>query len=171
MLMMKWNMQTMQNTKMCKRCQICRTCDVCKICEPNLPTKPNLPNLTYQTNPTGPNLPNYTYQSKRKLMVKAADAWVRSAFGNVCSKLQSVPRKSSLWNDCYGPFSSQKTPKKGKIMFRPGSEKNYKKIWLFSMSSLINRSKCLNLDCQDFFRDLNKSSDVRNFNLRIRWYF
>ena len=100
-------------------------------CVQNLRTKPNLPNLTYQTNPTGPNLPNYTYHSKRKLMVKAADAWVRSAFGNVCSKLQSVPRKSSLWNDCYGPFSSQKTPKKGKIMFRPGSEKNYKKIWLF----------------------------------------
>ena len=37
------------------------------------PTKPNLPNQTYQTKPTEPNL-----------LVKAVNAWVRSAFGNVC---------------------------------------------------------------------------------------
>ena len=64
------------------------------------PTKPNLPNLPNQTNrtkPTKPNLPNLTYQtklkiayqaywtrpSKPKLLVKAVNAWVRSAFGNV----------------------------------------------------------------------------------------
>ena len=50
------------------------------------PTKPNLPNQTYQTKPTKPNLPNQTYltkPTKPKLLVKAVNAWVRSAFGNV----------------------------------------------------------------------------------------
>merc|ERR1712223_835142 len=62
-------------------------------------TKPNLPNQTYQTKPTKPNLPNQAkptksnvaYQSyltmptKPKLLVKAVNAWVCSAFGNVFS--------------------------------------------------------------------------------------
>ena len=50
------------------------------------PTKPNLPNQTYQTKPTKPNLPNQTQitkPTKPKLLVKAVNAWVRSAFGNV----------------------------------------------------------------------------------------
>ena len=38
------------------------------------PTKPNLPNQTYLTKPTKP-----------KLLVKAVNAWVCSAFGNVSS--------------------------------------------------------------------------------------
>ena len=65
--------------------------------KPNLPnqthlTKPNLPNQTYQTyqtNQTKPTKPNVAYQAyltmptKPKLLVKAVNAWVRSAFGNV----------------------------------------------------------------------------------------
>ena len=43
---------------------------------PTLATKPNLPNQTYQTK---------TNQTKSKLLAKAVDAWVRSAFGNVLS--------------------------------------------------------------------------------------
>ena len=48
-------------------------------------TKPNLPNQTYK------NKSNIAYQAywinltKPKLLVKAANAWVRSAFGNVYS--------------------------------------------------------------------------------------
>ena len=83
--------------------------------KPNLPnrayqtkiTKPSLPNQTYSTKPTKLILPNQTYQTKhaianlpnqtklsqlslknkQKLPVKAVDAWVRSAFGNVFKKL------------------------------------------------------------------------------------
>ena len=54
-------------------------------------------NQTYQTKPAKSNLPNKTYQTKSiiayqdywtkptkpKLVVKAVNAWVRSAFGNV----------------------------------------------------------------------------------------
>ena len=57
-------------------------------------TKPSLPNQTYQSKPS---LPNRSYQTKSnlayqaywtkpikpKLLVKAVNAWVRSAFGNV----------------------------------------------------------------------------------------
>ena len=56
-------------------------------------TKPNLPNQTIQTKPnrTEPTKPNQTlaYQAcwtkptKPKLLVKAVNPWVRSAFGNV----------------------------------------------------------------------------------------
>ena len=49
----------------------------------NLQTKPS---QTYQTKPTNPNLPNQmcpTKPTKPKLLVKAVNAWVRSAFGNV----------------------------------------------------------------------------------------
>ena len=49
-------------------------------------TKPTKP--TYQTKPTKPNLPNQTYQTKPtklNLLVKAVNAWVRSAFGNIYS--------------------------------------------------------------------------------------
>ena len=57
------------------------------------PTEQNLPNQTYQTKPTKPNqtkpnLPNQTHPTKptkQKFLVKAVNAWVRSAFGNVCS--------------------------------------------------------------------------------------
>ena len=55
------------------------------------PTKPNLPNQTYltksnmpkQAKHSQPSLLNQTNQTKPKLLVKAVDAWVRSAFGNV----------------------------------------------------------------------------------------
>ena len=71
--------------------------DQMKPTKPNLPnqtyqakpTKPNQPNQTYQTKPTKPNLPNLPSQTcqtkptKSKLLVKAVNAWVRSAFGNV----------------------------------------------------------------------------------------
>ena len=49
------------------------------------PTKPNLPNQTHLTKPTKP-----------KLLVKAVNAWVRSAFGNV---LSSPYQHSNIWND------------------------------------------------------------------------
>ena len=73
--------------------QTCQT----KPAKPNLPNqscqtktiKPNLPKQTYQTKPPKPNLRNQTYQTKAtkpKLLVKAVNAWVRSAFGNVLSK-------------------------------------------------------------------------------------
>ena len=45
--------------------------------------KPNLPDQTNQTMLTKPNLPNQTNQSKPKLLIKAVNALVRSAFGNV----------------------------------------------------------------------------------------
>ena len=47
-------------------------------------TKSNLPNQTYQTKP---NLANHIHQTKPKLLVKAVDAWVCSAFGNVFHSL------------------------------------------------------------------------------------
>ena len=60
-------------------------------------TKPTKANHTYQIKPTKANLPNQTYQTKLKLayqayrtrptipklLVKAVNPWVRSAFGNV----------------------------------------------------------------------------------------
>ena len=57
------------------------------------PTKPNRPIQTYKTKPTKPNQINLAYQAywtkptKPKLLVKAVNAWVRSAFGNVFSWL------------------------------------------------------------------------------------
>ena len=81
--------------------------------ESNLPnqTKPNQPNQTYQTKPTKPNLPNQTYQTKSnlayqaywakptkpKLLVKAVNAWVRSAFGNVSDFSLSGIVFNELW--------------------------------------------------------------------------
>ena len=50
------------------------------------PTKQNIPNQANLTKPTKANIPNQTYQTKLtkpKLLVKAVNAWVRSAFGNV----------------------------------------------------------------------------------------
>ena len=44
------------------------------------PTRPNLPDQIYQTKPSRPNLPN---QTKPKLLVKAVNAWVHSAFDNI----------------------------------------------------------------------------------------
>ena len=93
------------------------------------PTKPNLPNQTYQTKPTKPNPPNQTYQTKPtktnppsqtyqtksnlyyqaywskpaepKLLVKAVNAWVRSAFGNVSYRKQiKYISKKILLNRC-----------------------------------------------------------------------
>ena len=43
------------------------------------PTKPNLPNQTHLTKPTKP-----------KFLVKAVNAWVRSAFGNVLIAITSI---------------------------------------------------------------------------------
>ena len=90
------NMQNKQKTKMCKRCYICRICKSYKTCKPNLSnkiyqTKPAY--LTFQTKitkanqtqPTKLTVPNKTHQTKPKLLVKAVNAWVRSAFGNVLS--------------------------------------------------------------------------------------
>ena len=48
---------------------------------------PDLPNQTYQTKLILPNLP--------KLLVKAVNAWVCSAFGNVC--ISFSPAKRLLW--------------------------------------------------------------------------
>ena len=50
---------------------------------PNMQNMQNAHNQTYQTKSTKPNFPNQTYQTKPKLLVKAVDSWVRSAFGNV----------------------------------------------------------------------------------------
>ena len=66
------------------------------------PTRPNIPAQTYQTKLTSLNLPNQNYQTKlklanqaywtrpdqthqtkTKLLVKAVNAWVRSAFDKV----------------------------------------------------------------------------------------
>ena len=48
------------------------------------PTKPYLPNQTCQTNlPTKSSLTYQAYWTKPKLLVKAVNAWARSAFGNV----------------------------------------------------------------------------------------
>ena len=52
--------------------------------------------ITIQTKPTKPNLhnlPNQTYQTKLtkpKLLVKAVNTWVRSAFGNVFNLFNSL---------------------------------------------------------------------------------
>ena len=46
-------------------------------------TKPNLPDQTFQTKSTKPNLPDQTCQTKPKLLVKAVNAWVHSAFDNI----------------------------------------------------------------------------------------
>ena len=72
-------------------------------------TKPRLPNQTYQSKP---NLPNLTYQTKSnlayqaywtkptkpKLLVKAVNAWVRSAFGNVFELILWFNPKSLVLN-------------------------------------------------------------------------
>ena len=77
---------------------------------PNQPTKPNLPNQTYLTNSNMPkqakhsqpsllNQTNQTKPTKRKpkSLVKAVNAWVRSAFGNVSlHTLQSKPSSSTI---------------------------------------------------------------------------
>ena len=69
------------------------------------PAKPNLPNQTYKTKPAKQNLQNHAYHTKPtkpnqtilnvacqaywtrptkpKLLVKAVNTWVRSAFGNI----------------------------------------------------------------------------------------
>ena len=49
-------------------------------------TKPIKLNQTYQTKPIKPNIPNQTHltkPTKPEFLVKAVNAWVRSAFGNV----------------------------------------------------------------------------------------
>ena len=64
-------------------------------------------NQTYQAKLTKPTLPNqikphqayWTKPTKRKLLVKAVYAWVRSAFGNVFSK-------SLVFNHSLGSFSN-----------------------------------------------------------------
>ena len=100
------NIQSVQNlqNKLTKPNQPNQTYQT-KPTKPNLPkqtyqtkpTEPNLPSQTYQAKPSKPNLPNQTYQTKSNLayqaywtkptkpesLVKAVNAWVRSAFGNV----------------------------------------------------------------------------------------
>ena len=49
----------------------------------NKPTKLNLPNQTYQTKSNLAYQAYLTKPTKSKLLVKAVNAWVRSAFGNV----------------------------------------------------------------------------------------
>ena len=81
-------MQTMQNMQIMQTMQNMQKMQIMQ----NLQTKPinpNLPNQTYQTKPTKPNLPNQTCKTeptKLNLLVKAVNAWVRSAFGNVFTK-------------------------------------------------------------------------------------
>ena len=106
-------MQTMQ-TMQCRLCRLCRICRiyriwrtwrVCRICRsckvfkfakqtyqtkltrPNQTYLKNLPNQTYQTKS---NLAYQAYWTKPKLLVKAADTWVRSAFGNVLLSFEYV---------------------------------------------------------------------------------
>ena len=52
----------------------------CNSCQSHQ-AKPTKPKLLNQTKPT--KLTEPTYQTKSKSLVKAVDAWVRSAFGNV----------------------------------------------------------------------------------------
>ena len=96
------------------------------------PTKPNLPNQTYQTKPSKPNPPNQTYQNKPtktnlpnqthqtkpnlpyiaywnkptkpKLLVKAVNSWVRSAFGNVYFRFEpdnDLIGFQDAWGKCW----------------------------------------------------------------------
>ena len=52
------------------------------------PTKPNLPNQTYQTKLNIAYQAYWTRPTKPKLLVKAVNAWIHSAFGNVLTLME-----------------------------------------------------------------------------------